>query len=70
MRNAKASKKSPNIIAKILKQNTFLTAELFLPFLAESAGEWSLLGVASMVGAQLILASKPFLTMTTTQPEQ
>ena len=66
----KASKKSFNIIAKIFTLNYFLTAKLFLPFLTESAGEWSLLGVASMVGAQLILASKPFLTMTTTQPEQ
>ena len=66
----KASKKSHNIIAEIFKLNTFLTAKLFLPFLAESAGEWSLLGVTSMVSAQLVLASKPLFTMTTTQPEQ
>ena len=66
----KASKKSLNIIAKIFTLNNLLTAELFLPFLTESAGEWSLLGVASMVSAQLVLASKPLFTMTTTQPEQ
>ena len=66
----KASKKSPNINAKIFELNKSLTAEMFLPFLTESAGEWSLLSVTSMVSAQLVLAPKPLFTMTTTQPEQ
>ena len=41
---------------------------LFEPFLTESAGEGSLLGVAAMMGAQLVLAAKPLLTLAATQP--
>ena len=38
------------------------------PFFAESAGERSLLCVASMVSAQFVRAAKPLLTLTTRQP--
>ena len=38
------------------------------PFFAESAGERSLLCVASMVSAQFVRTAKPLLTLTTRQP--
>ena len=43
-------------------------AGCFEPFLTESASEGSLLGVTSMMSAQLVLAAKPLLTLTTRQP--